>query len=133
MKNSIVFLLVLTACATMQSVRVEDRSTFIDQEYNTVLRAVIRYCNDKAFPILTVDKEIGIINTDWKELSNVLTGTARVRINFLLVNIEGRVKIAANVQAQQPTFGSGWVAMTMAESQAKDYYKMIFDGIRERL
>ena len=133
MKNSIVFLLVLTACATMQSVRVEDRSTFIDQEYNTVLRAVIKYCNDKAFPILTVDKELGIINTDWKELSNVITGTARVRINFMLVSIENRVKIAANVQAQQPTYGTGWVAMTMTESQAKDYYKMIFDGIRERL
>lgn len=117
----------------MQSLKIEDRSMIFDDDYNTVLKAVLTYCNEKAFPILTVDKELGLINTDWKELSNIITGTARMKINFIITDVKGKTKVSANIQAQQPGIAGQWSAMTMMEVQVKSYYKKLFDGIKERL
>jgi len=130
----ILTVIVITSCATMQYLPPEQRTHVFDADFNSTLKATVNYCNDKAFPIIVVDKDLGIINTNWKMndgASKFLLGDIKMKLNFMLnkVNQVDKTKVMATVIAvKSGAFGSQ-SSVTMTEGRARDYYKIIFDGI----
>jgi hypothetical protein len=130
--------LAFVGCSTMQSIDVNKRSRVYQAEYITVFKAVIGYCEEKAFAIIMADKDLGIINTDWKENSGVskfFIGNKRVKINFSLKEIvsgkETRVVLTISAQ-EQGLFGT-YQESTMTESQAVDAYNTVFGRIQQQI
>lgn len=124
---------ILTSCATVQSLDSSVRTYTYERDYNSVLKAIVTYCNEKAFPITSVDKELGIINTDYKEnegTAKFLFGNSRAKMNFSITKQqESKTKVLLNLSIEkQGAFGS-WSQATMTEGQAADYYKTVFKNI----
>ena len=131
------FSLIFAGCATMQTIDVSNRQHTYDKAYLDVFRAAVDYCNQESFAITQMDKELGVINTDFKEndgTSKFFLGNRRVKLNFSLRSInETSTKVIAIISAEeQGAFGS-WEQTTMTEGEAIDYYNKVFDGIQHML
>ena len=143
-KILIVFTVILTAflftsCATMQSIPPEQRTHFFEANYNQTFKAIVSYCNDKGFPIVMVDKDLGIINTDWKMndgVSKFLVGDQKLKINFAVSEVkhsEDSTRVMAIVSAVKSGAFGRESSITMTKGRAKDYYDIIYKGIEERI
>ena len=139
-QKAILFLclsMALTSCATMQTIPPEQRSRTFRSDYQSTFAAVVNYCNDRAFAITMVDKDLGIINTDYKEndaTSRFFLGNYRSKLNVSITKSDPtstRVLVTASVQ-KQAAFGS-WTQSTMLEQDAVSLYQQIFSGIESHL
>lgn len=150
MKHSFLFTVALFVAAlanlncgsSPQSLEVTKRSRTFDRDYQTVLKAVVDYCTENGFPIQNVDKEFGLINTDYKANENLglpIVLESRSKINFALKSISAtQTRVVANVSIQKHggTTWTGsttdWNEVTISESQAIDVYKRVLDGIQKQ-
>lgn len=134
---AIIMSLLFYGCATMQSISVQNRTHVYNASYINTFKAAIDYCNEKSFAILQADKDLGIINTDYKEAdgaSAFFFGNKRVKINLSLKDIASdSTQIIAIISAQNAGAFGSWQQATMSESQAADYYNMLFTGIENQL
>ena len=134
--------LLLVGCATMQSLDVNQRSRTYDADYTTTLKAALDYLSADGWQVATVDKDLGIINTEFKNasaLSAMLTGEERYKINFSVQKVSStQTKIIANMTYQRKTGGNAfkegeWTEANMTEGEAADKYKEILDGIQSKI
>lgn len=130
-------LIILTACATMQTVNIENRSRIYDADYNRVLKAIISYCNEYSFPVNYVNENLGIITTDYREndgTSKLLIGNYRTKLNYNVSKIdENKTKVVVHINyEEQGTFGA-WKQATLTESKAIEIYETVLNRINERL
>jgi len=129
-------------CSTMQSIDVNARSRTFDSEYTTTLKAAIDYLNADGWQIATVDKDLGIINTEFKSasgLSAMLSGEERYKMNFSVQKQSStQTKVIANMLYEKKTTGDasksgGWVQATMTENEATAKYDEILSGIQSHI
>lgn len=129
-------LIILTACATMQTINVENRSRIYNADYNKVLKAILSYCNEYSFPITYVNENLGIINTDYKENAGAskILGNYRYKLNYNISKIDdNKTKVVINANYEvQGAFGT-WTQSNMSENQAKELYETLLNRINERL
>jgi hypothetical protein len=126
----------------MQSIDVNSRSRTFDADYSTTLRAAVDYLNAEGWQISTVDKDLGIINTEFKSVSglaSIFTGQERYKINFSIqMQSATQTKVIANMLYERKTggnvFDSGeWTQANMTESAAIEKYNEILDGIQLKI
>jgi hypothetical protein len=137
-KSSIIFsfLIIFFGCSTMQTLNVSDRQHTFNAPYMKVFRAALNYCSEESFAVLLADKELGIINTDYKEaaVTEIFFGKSRAKINFTIKKIDStETNIILIVSAEEQGDYGNWSQMTLTEGQAKDYYQKIFEGIESKL
>jgi hypothetical protein len=129
--------LLLGCAVTMQTLDVTQRSRTFNNNYPTIIKAINEYCIEKGFAITTMDRENGIVNTDYKEgtaTSKLFFGNTRAKINFSISKISDdstKVTLLASTEEQRGLVG--WQQMTMNESSAQDFYNQIFDGITKNI
>lgn len=125
----------------MQSLDISYRSRSYDQDYLTVFKACLDYCNVKGIAVKYVDKELGIIDTDFKEQDPEFTrgflsilSESRMKINFSVKEKNKKTNVVVNASIEDLEGSDGrWRQVTLTESEAKDYYNKIFRGIENQL
>jgi len=132
----------LTGCATMQSIEVSNRSRMFEADYTTTLKAAVDYLNTEGWQISTVDKDLGIINTEFKSTSGleaIFTGQERYKINFSVQKqFATQTKVIANMLYERKTGGNlfnpgEWTQANMTEGTAIKKYKEILDGVQLKI
>lgn len=129
---------VLFGCATTQSIDQSKRTRTFEADYLSTFKASLDYFNERGFAVAMVDKDLGIINTDYRENDGVakfFLGNYRAKINLSLRAIPDKTqtKIIATISAEKMEsniFQSRWVQATMGEGEAADYYTKVFNGIQ---
>jgi Tfp pilus assembly protein PilX len=139
---AILIVLTLVSCSTMQSIDVNARSRTFDADLTTTLKAAVDYLNADGWQIATVDKDLGIINTEFKTVSglaSILSGEERYKMNFSIQKQSPtQTKVIANMLYEKKSGGnvskSGeWTQANMTESTATDKYKEILNGIQSKI
>ncbi len=124
---------VFAACATMQSISVDQRSRIFDADYMTTLKGALDYLNTNGWQISNVDKDLGIVNTEFKTtsgLSALFTGDERWKINFTVQKVSAtQTRVIANMLYEQKSGLTGWTQANMTEGEAVDRYNKILDGV----
>jgi hypothetical protein len=129
-------------CATMQSINISNRSQIMDADYATTLKATVDYLNAEAWQITAVDKELGLINTEFKSASSVSTifgGGERYKLNFSIQKYsDTKTKVIANVLHETKSGGhllreGTWAQANMTEKDAIERYEHILGGIRSNI
>ncbi|MBA4311525.1 MAG: hypothetical protein C0417_02735 [Chlorobiaceae bacterium] len=128
---------ILWGCATSQSVEASKRSRIYNADYATVLKAAVDYCNNNGYAILTVDKDLGILNTDYKSNSgvmNFLGSVQRLKFNLSIIKLtETQIKIIAIISWQQKK-GSDWQEVPGYIGQSPESkYNELLDGIESNI
>ena len=134
-------MLLLSGCMgtfqTTQTVDPSIRTVTISAKHADAMRAALDYCNEKGFAVLSADKELGIINTDFKEnngLSKILLGNYRSKINFSFRQVSEtmtRITLLISIE-QQGAFG-GWTQAVLGEDNVTEAYITVFKGIERYL
>lgn len=127
--------LLLSACATMQTIQIESRSRVYEHNFQKALKAVVRYCSEQSFAISFIDKEIGIVNTEYKisdKLSNAFGNSMRIKLNFVLSEIGNKTKIVVN-SSFEVNDGFGWSQANLSEEEAVHAYEVVLDKIERNL
>jgi len=126
----------------MQSVDVNARSRTFEADYSTTLKAAVDYLNSDGWQIATVDKDLGLINTEFKSVSglaSILSGEERYKMNFSIQKQSAaQTKVIANMLYEKKTGGNAfksgeWVQASMTEGMATDKYKEILNGIQSKI
>ena len=134
--------LTLVGCSTMQSIDVNARSRTFDADYTTTLKAAIDYLNADGWQIATVDKDLGIINTEFKSISGlsaILSGGERYKMNFSIQKQSpAQTRVIANMLYEKKTGGDAhksgeWAQATMTEKEATDKYNEILSGVQSKI
>lgn len=135
-----ILLLAVVGCASMRPLDISKRTRLYAANYKTVFKAVMAYCQDRSIPVLTADKELGLINTDWVGNGGFLFKN-RLKINFSLKDQGDTTKVVLTITTQQQRLnGIGADASVgayedsgMTESEATDLYAKVFDGIQKQI
>ena len=134
MKTLLVILsCIALSCATTQSINVEKRTHVYPSPYMVTFKAALDYFSNAGYPLLQADKDLGLLNTDYKSnegIAKFLGSDQRYKINMNLIRIgQDSTKAVANITwEKQGKFGS-WEAVSITEGQAVDFYNEIFAGI----
>jgi hypothetical protein len=138
----LVLVIAACGCATMQTIEVGSRSRVVNADYETTLKATVDYLNTEAWQINTIDKEFGIINTEFKSISgfsSFLSGGERYKLNvFIQKQSTTRTKVIANMLYESKSgfhlLGDGaWSQENMTESDAIEKYDKILGGIQSKI
>jgi hypothetical protein len=126
----------------MQSIDVNARSRTFEADYTTTLKAAVDYLNAEGWQIATVDKELGIVNTEFKSISGlsaILSGQERYKMNFSIQKQSpAQTRVIANMLYEKKTGGNAyssgeWVQATMTEKEAIEKYNEILSGIQSKI
>ena len=139
MKKLLILLLTLIGCAS-KPLDPSVRTHVYQADYKSTLKAVIAYCQDESLPVLTVDKDLGIVNTDWKNTGGFMLGN-RMKINFSLKDQTTSTKVILTITTQQQRLnGIGASASvgdyqerSMPDDEARKAYGQVFTGIQNQL
>lgn len=143
LKMLIGFLIVgfIVSCSSMQSLDISYRTRSYDQDYLKVFKACLDYCNYKGIAVKYVDKELGIIDTDFKEKDPEFTrgilsilSESRIKINFSVKEKDNETQLVVNASIEDLEGSDGsWRQVNLSESEARDYYDKIFHGVESQL
>lgn len=133
----IIPLLFILGCATTQTLEVSRRSMIYHTDYIATLKGAVDYCTEDGFAILSVDKDLGILNTDFKEtggLVKILGGGWRWKINLSFIELADTItKVISIISTEkQGSFGR-WEQATMTGDRAEEFYTDVFRGIQAHL
>jgi hypothetical protein len=126
----------------MQNLDINKRTRVYDADYATTLKAAVDYLNAEGWQISSIDKELGIINTEFKSVSglaSILTGEERYKTNFSIQKTSSsQTKVIANMLFERKTSGTRfrdgeWTQANLTEGQAVSKYKEILDGIQAKI
>jgi hypothetical protein len=136
------FAFVVSGCATMQTIEVGSRSRVIHADYESTMKAAVEYLNSEAWQIVTIDKEFGLINTEFKSVSgfsSFLSGGERFKLNvFIQKHSSSQTRVIANMLHESKTgfnfLGDGaWTQENMTEREAIEEYDKILGGIQSKI
>lgn len=130
-------LLIIGGCASTQSLDVEERTRSYGGVTKTqYIQSAINYFNEEGMPIDNIDRELGIVNTDYIHADaweSAMLGDSRTKINLSISETEQGVRVVANmVYERKETFG-GWRQASLFGSTARSMYDDVFEGIEKYL
>lgn len=124
-------------CATGQLAWTsEQREAIMTRTYNhsydKVFSTILNMLKSKGTPIASVDKENGIINTDYMSAGAVVWGSAKQKLNINIAKTGAsstKVSLYIHVEGYSDTLG-----MPMTDDAiSEEHYKQVFDRITEEL
>jgi NAD(P)H-dependent FMN reductase len=118
---------------TSQSVALENRTRIFSNSYTDVFKAIVDFCNREGFAIQTVDKELGILQTDYKSSGGIMT-EGRIKLNFTLSKFEeNQTKVVLIAVIEEQDKRGNWHADQSLTGAWEDVYKIIFDSVSKTL
>lgn len=126
------------ACAaSLQQIPIDKRARVINATYNSTFKASIDWFTERGYLIKSMDKEMGIIDTDYKMASgiaNALMGAnMRTKVNALLSKIDkNQTKLVLTMVYEEKKAFGGWQASSMLSSDANKLYDTYFTEIEKR-
>lgn len=130
----ILLFMFFVGCASKQPTDVSTRTRIYQADFKTVLKAVLAYCQEQSFAVLSVDKDLGIVNTDWKSAGGLLLHR-RIKINFVLKDQESATKVVLTIseERQNNPVSGNYETYTMNDKEANKAYQDILDGIQKQI
>jgi len=128
----LVMLMMVVGCATTQTLNVQKRTRVYNADYVTVFKAAVDFCNANAFPIIMVDKDLGILNTGFKEndgVSKFFVGDKRTSFSLSIRECTDGTTVIAIISCEEKTLFGGWSQQTGLSSDAEALYESLFDKI----
>lgn len=127
-------LLFLAGCATTQSIPVTDRSYAFEADYNAVFAATARVLVAEGYVLKTIDKDVGLIDTDYKHRSGfTLKGQQRRKVNALLIVAGTTTRLTLTMAVEQPNDAGDWQSVPFTTDAALKYYNELFHKIEADL
>ena len=139
MKRPLLFFAVLLAgCATTQSLPVEDRSRTYDLDYDFVFDATVQMLAEQGFAIIDAEKDEGIINTDYRAESSLLSflsGPTRLKVSALVSDAPNGTRVLLNFDLQDvdDDVRGAYSSRSLTPRAARRYYRDIFDSLENYL
>lgn len=148
-RSSFTFTLLLSAlavllcgCATMQTIDISSRSRMVHADYATTLQAAVDYLNSEGWQIVSVDREFGLINTEFRsssDLGSIFFGGERYKLNLSIQRPSAdQTQVIANMLFETRSHGhllgeGSWVQVRMTEGDAFEQYYQILRGVEAKL
>jgi hypothetical protein len=132
---SLFLIIALYACGglTSTSVSIEDRARIYSSSYTDVFKAVLAYCSSNGYAIQIIDKELGIIQTDYKSRGGIMK-EGRIKLNFTLSKFDdNKTKVVLIARIEEQDKIGNWHADQSLSGAWEDVYAIIFKDIFERL
>ena len=127
-------LLFAAGCATTQSIPVTDRTHTFDADYDVVFAATARVLVAEGYVLKTIDKDVGLIDTDYKHRSGfTLKGKQRRKVNALLIVAGTATRLTLTLAAEQPNDDGDWQSVPFTTDAALKYYDELFEKIEYEL
>jgi len=129
-------------CATMQTIDISSRSRIMNADYTTTLQAAVDYLNSEGWQIATVDREFGLVNTEFRssaDLASIFFGAERYKLNLSIHRTAtDQTKVIANMlyetRSHEHLLAEGsWVQARMTKGDALEQYCDILGGIESKL
>ena len=139
MRLLILPLILLAACATTQSLPVEDRSRTYDLDYDQVFDAVVMTLVNEGFSVIDAEKDEGIVNTDYRSEGRwltLLTGATRMKVSALITEANSRTRVVLNFSLEDATddLAPGtFQSRNVTGKRARRIYNDMFADIAEQL
>lgn len=133
---TIALALLISGCATTQSIPSGERTKIFKSNYSQTFKAVIQTLSNNGYSISTADRKDGIINTDFSNASSLqafFTGDRRTKINVILNKENNGTEVKLTISVQTKEKFMGWQAATMTKPEAKHYYHVLFSKIASNL
>ena len=132
---SLLLIIALNACGglTSTSVSMKNRVKIYSSSYTNVFKAVLDYCSSDGYAIQTIDKELGIIQTDYKSRGGIMK-EGRIKLNFALSKLDdNKTKLVLIARIEEQDKIGNWHADQSLSGAWEDVYAIIFKNISERL
>ena len=127
-------LLFVAGCATTQSIPRTDRSYTFEADYDAVFGVVVRVLVADGYVLKTIDKDVGLIDTDYKHRSGfTLKGRQRRKVNALLAEAGSGTRLTFTVAVEQPNDAGDWQSVPFTTASAMKYYNELFEKIEYEL
>ena len=127
-------LLFAAGCATTQSIPLDDRSHTFEADYDAVFAATARVLVADGYTLKTIDKDVGLIDTDYKHRSGfTLKGKQRRKVNALLAEAGPDTRLTFTVAVEQPNDAGDWQSVPFTAEAAMKYYNELFEKIEYEL
>jgi ABC-type uncharacterized transport system substrate-binding protein len=128
-KIIIIAVLLFAGCATTQNVDVSVRSRIYHASFSQTMKGIIDYLNDRGWQIQNVDKEYGIINTEYRTNSGILAaleGQLREKITTSVSRVDSNSSKVIATILNEKLRGWGWSSQGSTESFVKQMYDSLF-------
>ena len=136
MRIALFFLAILvTGCATTQSLSVDDRSRSYDASFDVVFDAVVMALTEDGFAVTDARKEEGIINTDFRTGSTFAAfrrgGPTRMKVNALVSSTDAGTRVVLNIALEDANIEDRdlYATRNMTERAARRFYNGLFAHI----
>ena len=127
-------LLFAAGCATTQSIPVTDRTYTFDADYDAVFGATARVLVADGYVLKTIDRDVGLIDTDYKHRSGfTLKGKQRRKVNALLIVVGTATRLTFTMAVEQPNDEGDWQSVPFTTDAALKYYDELFEKIGDEL
>jgi hypothetical protein len=137
-----VLAVLVCGCATMQTIDISSRSRIVNADYATTLKASIDYLNSEGWQIATVDREFGLINTEFRsssDLGSIFFGGERYKLNLSIQRFSvDQTRVIANMLHETKSHGhllgeGSWVQARVTEGDALEQYYHLLGGIEAKV
>ena len=124
---AIMFLLVLSACSTMRTFSVSERTRVAGNDYQSVFNGIVKYCTEQGFSLKQADRVSGIIETDMKT-----SGHTRSKLTFNVSSVNPKItQIVLLISFQNESSGGLWTQAGFSEQEAREQYAQTFSEIEK--
>jgi len=137
-----VLAVLVCGCATMQTIDISSRSRIMNADYTTTLQAAVDYLNSEGWQIATVDREFGLVNTEFKsssDLGSIFFGGERYKLNLSIQRFSAdQTRVIANMLHETKSHGhllgeGSWVQARLTEDDAVEQYYHLLSGLEAKL
>jgi hypothetical protein len=118
----------------------QDRERFTTRvyqaDYDKVFNAVVNTCEYNGYPVMVINKESGIVATDYKSSGAILGGRAKIRLDFHITKTDGDfTKVRLNIYCEMSRLrDAGGRDTELANNLInEDEYEKIFDIIGQEI
>jgi hypothetical protein len=128
--------LILGCGGNVETVDISQRTRVYQAGFQTVLKAVVDYCNDTGFPVASMDKESGSISTGYKVnegLGMPILVQSRAKLSFSLKKLsDSETQVVSSMSIEKEIHGE-WTHVDISEGPARDVYYQVLTGIQTQL
>ncbi len=121
-------------CATTQSIPVSDRTHTFEADYDAVFAATARVLVAEGYVLKTIDKDVGLIDTDYKHRSGfTLKGKQRRKVNALMIVVGTATRLTLTMAVEEPNDEGDWQSVPFTTDAALKYYDELLEKIEYEL
>jgi hypothetical protein len=128
--------LFIAACSSIQIGNSNYKARTFDADYSIAFTAIEDFCKDSNLKILSADKELGLIKTDYVEFVSTGSsskGNLRSKINFNLSKTdENKTKVTITLIVERQN-NNLWMETTMNQDWTMQTYRNLWNVIGSKL